>query len=147
MGIDMIIAVVTALGGWELIKYLLTLRSQRRLSNSEADKAEQEVESERVEVWKGMQDVYQQTIDDQKRFYNDLLQDRNEQREENNALRRRINQMDEKVIALERDVARNGRMVEALRPFVCYKTDCMDRQRTDLGKRKTRKAEEKGEKV
>ena len=37
--------------------------------------------------------------------------------------------MEDTVLELKREVARNGRMVEAMRPFLCFDTKCKKRQR------------------
>ena len=122
--------------------FILTLRWQRRKAMAEAKKAEAEAKSADAEAnsaeasaAKELQDVYQQLINDiktdreeQKAYINELKDDRQHLRKENSDLRERQEQTDETVRQLQRDVARNGRLVESMRPFLCGNTGCQVRQ-------------------
>jgi len=106
---------------------IFTLRAARRKADADA--------------MQSVQDVYQQALADQQNYIDKLKEtrdhlvaDREEMRRENNELRERLNNMDEKVRQLEYDVARNGRMMTALRPFLCGRLDCPNRTMVDLGK-------------
>ncbi len=106
---------------------IFTLRAARRKADADA--------------MQSVQDVYQQALADQQNYIgklketrDHLVTDREEMRRENNELRERLNNMDEKVRQLEYDVARNGRMMTALRPFLCGRLDCPNRTMVDLGK-------------
>ena len=103
------------IGGW------LTFRYTRRKERAEADMV--------------VQDVYQQLIndvkadrDEQRAYIGELKEDRKHLREERDELRERIDKTDETVRQLQREVARNGRMVEGLRPFMCGLLGCKDRK-------------------
>lgn len=110
------------IGGW------LSYRYTRRKEKAEADSAE-------TAATKEVQDVYQQLItdvktdrDEQRQYISELKDDRRHLREERDELRDRIDQTDEKVRVLQREVARNGRMVESLRPFICGLIGCKNRK-------------------
>ena len=83
---------------------------------------------------KELQDVYQQLIndvkadrDEQKAYINELKEDRQHLRKDRDELRDRQDKLEEQVRTLQRDVARNGRMVECMRPFLCGKApECKD---------------------
>lgn len=64
MSLDVLISIVGCLGGWELVRYLLNWRSEKLKNKNEAEKAGYEADTIKVDAWKSMQDVYQQTIND-----------------------------------------------------------------------------------
>ena len=145
--------------------FILTLRWQRRKAMAEAKKAEAEAKSADAEAnsaeasaAKELQNVYQQLINDnktdreeQKAYINELKEDRQHLRKENSDLRERQDITDEMVRQLQREVARNGRMVESMRPFLCGNTGCQIRQMIsiaengDVRQAKTRKPKEEGD--
>lgn len=85
-----------------------TWRWQRRKARAEAKREEQ--------------DYYQQMMDD-------IAKDRDYYKQERDEYRRTIKSYDERIDQLERAVARNGRMVEAMRPFMCADLSCKLRKR------------------
>lgn len=85
-----------------------TWKYQRRKAKAEANKEEQ--------------DYYQQMM-------KDLAADRDYYKQERNDLRQTIKSYDERIDDLERKVARNGRIVESLRPFICTDLKCKLRHR------------------
>ena len=85
-----------------------TWKYQRRKAKAEANKEEQ--------------DYYQQMM-------KDLAADRDYYKQERNDLRTTIKSYDERIDTLERAVARNGRMVEGMRPFMCSDLICKLRKR------------------
>ena len=85
-----------------------TWRWQRAKAKAEANKEEQ--------------DYYQQMM-------KDLAADRDYYKQERNDLRQTIKSYDERIDDLERKVARNGRIVESLRPFICTDLKCKLRHR------------------
>lgn len=111
-----------------------TWRWQRAKAKAEAKEAEAQAESAEVSAAKEMQDVYQQLIndiktdrDEQKTYIKELKEDRRHLREDRDDLRRRQDTLEETVRSLQGDVARNGRMVECMRPFLCGRQGCPDR--------------------
>lgn len=107
-------------------------RSNHRKANGEAAQTE-------ADAMKSVQDVYQQALADQQQYISQLrdtrdhlVNDREEMRKENNELRRRINDMDERVRELQQQVARNGRIVASLRPFLCGRVNCPNRTMMEI---------------
>lgn len=99
--------------------WIFTYRAYKKKSDGEATQAE-------AEGWKAQQDVYQQTIEDLNnvcekiRKDRDLLMEENtELREENRKLREKYNQLENDIIDMRRDIAKQGRRLESLFPYVC----------------------------
>ena len=94
--------------------WLFTYRAFKRKANGEATQVE-------ADGWAKQQEVYQRTIGDLEkscefiRNDRDLLRKENEElRKENMELRKRISELEDKILYLQKDVARNGRRIEAL---------------------------------
>lgn len=88
---------------------------------SNKKKAEGEAVQSEASGWEAQQHVYQHTIEDLENSCNfirtdrDLLRKENEElRKENMALRKRIGELEDKILELQKDVARNGRRIEAI---------------------------------
>ena len=101
-----------------------TWRWQRKKAKAEANTAE-------ADAAKELQDVYQQLIADiktdrneQKAYIQELKEDRRHLREDRDDLRKRQDVLEEQVRGLQREVARNGRIVECMRPFLCGRENC-----------------------
>ena len=101
-----------------------TWRWQKRKARAEAKTAE-------ADAAKELQDVYQQLIndiktdrDEQKAYIQELKEDRRHLRDDRNELRKRQDELEEQVRGLRREVARNGRIVECMRPFLCGREAC-----------------------
>lgn len=102
-----------------------TWRWQRKKAKAEAEKEEQ--------------GYYQQMM-------KDLAQDRDYYKQERDEYRRTIKSYDERIDDLERKVARNGIIVESLRPFICTDLKCKLRHRaviSDSGEIEDNKENEK----
>ena len=114
------------IGGWLFgggaLGGLLTLRFTRRKAQAEAIEAEAEAEQKKAEAEQERQNYYQQIIDD-------IAKDRDYYKTERDELRGRLDSMEGQVRDLQRDVARNGRVVESLRPFICTDLSCKKRLR------------------
>jgi peptidoglycan hydrolase CwlO-like protein len=126
--ITLFVSVLTALGGFEAIKYLLNRKAEKKKSEAEA-------ESAGTAATKEVQDVYQQLIADvrsdreeQRAYITELTESRKHLREECEELRQRIDDTEKIVRDLQKEVARNARMVENLRPFICGVLGCKKRQ-------------------
>lgn len=92
------------------------------------------VQKEAAGAAKEMQDMYQEMVEDvkrdrdeQKTYIVELKEDRKHLRQERDELRNRLDQVEERIRDLQTAVARNGRMVEAMRPFLCGRRGCKDR--------------------
>ena len=102
-----------------------TWRWQRKKAKAEAEKEEQ--------------GYYQQMM-------KDIAQDRDYYKQERDEYRKTIKSYDERIDDLERKVARNGRIVESLRPFICTDLKCKLRHRaviSDSGEIEDNKENEK----
>lgn len=118
-----------------------------------AKRTKAEAEEAEASAAKELQDIYQQLIadvktdrDEQKSYIQELKEDRRHLREERNAQAKRQDEMEEKIRSLQQTVARNGRMVEGMRPFMCGKTNCQDRQSVSLSEEgQLRKPKKRGD--
>lgn len=124
--------IVSLLLGGGGIGTWLTWKYTRRKEEAEAGSAEMDAAAK-------MQDMYQQMIadvkadrDEQKAYISELKDDRRNLRVERDELCARIDKTDEMVRELQAQVARNGRMVESMRPFMCGDLNCSHRQRVAI---------------
>ena len=131
-----------------------TWRYLRRKAKAEAVTAE-------VDAAKDMQDMYQQMLEDAKRDREDrreqveeLRKDRDHYKQERNELRDKMEQltrsfMDWRLEAdndrskMKMDIAKLGRKVETMVPFMCGNLTCKDRQRVVLSEDGTIKQQRK----
>ena len=110
------------IAGWLLgggsIGGVLTWRWTRRKEKAEAQTAE-------VNMAKEVQDIYQQALKDKDEELNYYKRDGEQQR-------KRLDEMDNKMRELQEQVARNGRMTAAMRPFMCADLACKQRKRVAI---------------
>ena len=141
--INVIIPILTLVCGGGL-GWVLHIKAERK-------KAEGEASHTQAEAARSWQDVYQQTVDDLQKYCNDirtdrdhLRSDRNELRKENEEMRKKWKLLEDEISELRQQVARNGRMVESMRPFLCAKLVCGERMKIDVeeAKRHVRKKKE-----
>lgn len=109
-----------------------TWKYMRRKARAEAIGAE-------ADAAKELQDVYQQLINDikadreeQKSYINELKEDRHHLRQERDELRKRQDELEETVRGLQREVAKNGRKLDFMRPFLCGRDGCAIRLPVDV---------------
>ena len=102
-------------------------------------KAKAEAQTEEVNMAKAVQDAYQQMLadketdlEDRKKVIAELREERDHYKNDHNELRDRVGKMEDTVLELKREVARNGRMVESMRPFLCYDMKCKKRVRVQV---------------
>jgi chromosome segregation ATPase len=102
-------------------------------------KAKAEAQTEEVNMAKAVQDAYQQMLqdketdlEDRKKVISELREERDHYKNDRNELRDRVGKMEDTVLELKREVARNGRMVESMRPFLCYDMKCKKRVRVQV---------------
>ena len=117
-------SIVGLLAGGTGIGTFLTWRWTRRKAAAEAKTAE-------ADAAKELQDVYQQLINDiktdreeQKAYIGELKEDRAHLRKDRDDLRKRQDELEESVRNLQREVARNSRIVEFMRPLLCGREGC-----------------------
>lgn len=142
---DTIASILGLLLGGGSIGTLLTWHYQRKKAKAEAKQAEAEAEKTKYEAMqanaqliKDIQGSYQQLASDlkanldtqqeyneeQKQYIAELKEDRQHLRKERDEMRDRQDKLEEQVRALQRDVARNGRQIECMRPFLCGRDGC-----------------------
>lgn len=121
--LDSIIGIISLLVGGGAGGFF-TWRWQRSKAKAEAKTAE-------ADAAKELQDVYQQLISDiktdreeQKQYIGELKEDRRHLRQDRDNLRKRQDELEEQVRVLQREVARNGRQLECLRPWMCGREGC-----------------------
>ena len=102
-------------------------------------KAKAEAESAEIDAAKDLQDMYQQMLsdakadrEDRKQQMADLRAERDHYKNDRNELRERLDRTDETIRQLQREVARNGRQIELMRPFMCYDQKCKKRQLVEV---------------
>ena len=133
--LDSIIGILGLLFGGGALGGIFTWRWQRKKAKAEAKSAE-------VDMAQKVQDTYQQILDDKQtevddnhRLINELREDRDhykqgyvEVRDQLDKLQKDFrdfrNQTEEERNKMKRDIARNGRQLECLRPFLCGREDC-----------------------
>ena len=135
--------------------------AQAKQTEAEAEKNKFEAMQANAQLLKDIQDSYQQLAtdlkgnlatqkqynDEQKQYIAELKEDRRHLREDRDDLRKRQDELEEQVRGLQRDVARYGRMVECMRPFLCGRQGCPDRVPvtiSDDGEVRPRRAKKKG---
>lgn len=128
ISLDTIIALLGLLFGGGALGGIFTWRWQRAKAKAEAKTAE-------IDAAKEMQDVYQQLIADvkqdrneQKQYITELKQDREDIRLDRNRMQKRMAQLSDEIDMLKRIQSRQGRQIEALRPFLCADLKCKKRQ-------------------
>ena len=131
ISIDTIVAVISLFVGGGGGAFF-TWRWQRKKAKAEAETAE-------VDAAKELQDMYQQMLadaktdrEDRKAQIQELRQERDHYKNDRNELRDRLDAMDNKIRDLQMDIARNGRQIELMRPFMCYVRGCKKRQLVEI---------------
>ena len=96
--------------------------AEAKEAEAKAKQAEAEAKKAEAEAMKEKQDYYQQMAED-------LARDRDYYKGERDEYRKTIKAYDERMDVLERNQARQGRMIEAMRPFLCADLSCKLRKR------------------
>ena len=140
--LDSIIGILGLLFGGGAVGGIFTWRWQRKKAKSEAKTAEAEAKSAEIDMAQKVQDTYQQILDDKQKEVEDnhrliaeLREDRDhykqgyiEFRDQLDKLQKEFrdfrNETEEERIRMKRDIARNGRQLERLSPFLCGREGC-----------------------
>ena len=122
LSLDSIVTIIGLLFGGGSIGGIFVWRYTKKQAEADAKKAEAEAKKAEAEALKEKQDYYQQMADD-------LAKDRDYYKQDRDEYRQKLKAYDERMNELERKVARNGRMVENMRPFMCADLRCKLRQR------------------
>ena len=118
--LEAIISIVGLLAGGTGIGGFFVWKYTKRKAQAEAKQAEAEAAKAESEAATDKLDYYQKIIDG-------VANDRDYYKRERDEYRMTIKRYDERINHLERAVARNGRMVEAMRPFLCGDMKCQRR--------------------
>lgn len=102
--IETLVTILTALGGWEFVKYLINRKSNKRISEAEADSAEFHVLKEHIE----------------------FLQEQNKQKEERFADQTQlVRNLNNEVLELTK---KNGSLELDLQKYRCIRPKCQQRE-------------------
>lgn len=130
---------------------IVTWKFARRKAAAEALKAEADAKQAEAEAKKAEIEAAQEKQEYYQRMVDDIAKDRDYYKNDRDEQRKRQDEMEEQMRNLQRDVARNGRMVEALRPFICTDLSCKLRKRAiilengEVKEVKSRKKEQESE--
>ena len=147
--LDSIIGILGLLFGGGAVGGIFTWRWQRAKAKAEAKQAEVEVKekeaeakAKEIDMAQKIQDTYQQIladkqkeVEDNHRLIAELRDDRDhykqgyiEFRDQLDKLQKEFrtfcNETEEQRTQMKRDIARNGRQLECMRPFLCGREDC-----------------------
>ena len=121
---------------------LFTWRYLSKRAKAEAQHAEADAKSAEIDMVQKVQDTYQQMLEDKNkevednhRLIEELRQDRDHYKAAANELRSELEKLTKQfldfkidnertIIQMQRDIARNGRMVECMRPLLCGREGC-----------------------
>ena len=149
---DSITNILSLLFGGSLIS-IVTWRFARRKAAADAKKAEAEAKQAEAEARKAeaealkeKQDYYQQMLENMAADRDYYKADRDETREKLDKLTRSVMDWkrltDETIDDLRRQVSRNGRQIEAMRPLLCADHTCKLRKRVAISEDVETKHEE-----
>ena len=145
-----ILSIATLLLGGGGIGAFFTWRYVRREAAAKAKEKEAEAKSAEVDMAQKVQDTYQEMleykqkeVDDNHRLIAELREDRDhykqgyvEFRDQVEKLQKEFrnfrNETEDQRAQMKRDIARNGRQLEALRPFLCADMKCQKRVRVAI---------------
>ena len=147
--LDSIIGILGLLFGGGAVGGIFTWRWQRAKAKAEAKQAEVEVKekeaeakAKEIDMAQKIQDTYQQIladkqkeVEDNHRLIAELRDDRDhykqgyiEFRDQLDKLQKEFstfrNETEEQRAQMKRDIARNGRQLECIRPYLCGRDDC-----------------------
>ena len=138
-----------AIGGILTWKYTKSkAEAEAKLAQAEAEKAEVDTSQAVADMMGTIQDGYQKMIEaqnnhmeemkkyseqqkayisEQNNYIKELKDDRDDLRIERNKMQKRLGQLNDELDDVKRTVARQGRQIEGMRPFLCADTKCKKR--------------------
>lgn len=118
-------------GGW-----FLHWRASRRKANGEAKQTEAQANKEAQEYYNNTLADVNRTLGEVRAERDHYKDERDEERKENREMRQKYRQLEEKVTQIgldyKKDVARLGRRLDCLSPFLCGVAGCMRRKKVSL---------------
>lgn len=132
ISLDAIISILTLLlggGGGAFFTWQYT----RRRAKAEASQAESTAAKEAQEFYQKVIADANADREENRTYIKELKDDRRHLREERDELRKRIDELDSTVRALQTAVAKTGRKVECMLPFMCGRASvCPDRMLVEI---------------
>lgn len=125
---DSITNIISLLFGGSLIS-IVTWKFARKKAAAEAKQAEAEAKQAEAEAKQKEAEAAQEKQEYYQRMVDDIAKDRDYYKGERDEYRKTLKVYDERFEQLERNQARQGRMIEAMRPFMCADLACKLRQR------------------
>ena len=140
--LDSIIGILGLLFGGGALGGICTWRWQRERAKAEAKEKQAEAKSAEIDMVQKVQDTYQQIIDDKQKEVEDnhrliaeLRSDRDHYKQGYLEFRELVEQLqkdfskfrretEDERDKMKRDIARNGRQLECMRPFLCGREEC-----------------------
>jgi chromosome segregation ATPase len=140
--IDSIIGILGLLFGGGALGGICTWRWQRAKAKAEAKEKEAEAKSAEVDMAQKVQDTYQEMleykqkeVEDNHRLIAELREDRDHYKQGYVEFRDQVEKLqkdfsefrtetEDERCQMKRDIARNGRQLECLRPFLCGREGC-----------------------
>ena len=118
-------------GGW-----FLHWRASRRKANGEAKQTEAQANKEAQEYYNNTLADVKRTLGEVRAERDHYKDERDEERKENREMRQKYRQLEEKITQIDldykKDVARLGRRLDCLSPFLCGVAGCMRRKKVSL---------------
>lgn len=118
-------------GGW-----FLHWRASRRKANGEAKQTEAQANKEAQEYYNTTLADVNRTLGEVRAERDHYKDERDEERKENREMRQKYRQLEEKVTKIDleykKDVARLGRRLDCISPFLCGVAGCMRRTKVSL---------------
>lgn len=118
-------------GGW-----FLHWRASRRKANGEAKQTEAQANKEAQEYYNNTLADVNRTLVEVRAERDHYKDERDEERKENREMRQKYRQLEEKITQIDldykKDVARLGRRLDCLSPFLCGVAGCMRRKKVSL---------------
>jgi FtsZ-interacting cell division protein ZipA len=118
-------------GGW-----FLHWRASRRKANGEAKQTEAQANKEAQEYYNTTLADVNRTLGEVRAERDHYKDERDEERKENREMRQKYRQLEEKVTQIDleykKDVARLGRRLDCISPFLCGVAGCMRRTKVSL---------------
>ena len=140
--LDSIIGILGLLFGGGALGGIFTWRWQRAKAKAEAKEKEAEAKSAEVDMAQKVQDTYQEMleykqkeVEDNHRLIAELREDRDHYKQGYVEFRDQVEKLqkdfskfrtetEDERTQMKRDIARNGRQLECLRPFLCGRDGC-----------------------
>ena len=137
--IQVVVALIAALGGWEMIRYYINRKAEKRIKETEAETAEVDMAQKVQDTYEKILEAKDKEVADNHRLVEELRTDRDHYKQERDELRSLFDKLETEVREMkssyetekfdtDRKIARLGRKVEMLRPLLCGRTDCKLRQ-------------------